>query len=244
MGSPLVDRTFNFRHRGRQTFLWVDLFDEAEYGADKLFFRGRFTSLADVALQVKAALLDNSDGDFTDEQLQKFTQIGAGNPVDKNAIMGIGLNRFFAREGMGIIPSDNDPYPNRALYAVHFRVRVKFHNDYAYIDFGKKWIKDEEEPSTPTLADLELLYCSFISEEDAEMVLQRIKGDIMAGADEDSLAALNALNGMNVLTSDINVIDNTRAFDVFMTEDASDDSEFKNNENVIVSENEESTIES
>lgn len=50
MSSPLVDRTFDFVHRGRQTFLWVDLFDEAEYGADKLFFRGRFTSLADVAL--------------------------------------------------------------------------------------------------------------------------------------------------------------------------------------------------
>jgi hypothetical protein len=34
--------TINLTHRGPQVIECIDLFDEARYGADKLFFRGRF----------------------------------------------------------------------------------------------------------------------------------------------------------------------------------------------------------
>lgn len=34
----------NLKHRGNSIIECIDLFDEASYGADKLFFRGRFIS--------------------------------------------------------------------------------------------------------------------------------------------------------------------------------------------------------
>ena len=46
----------NLTHRGPQVIECIDLFDEARYGADKLFFRKRCETFADVIDQVTVAL--------------------------------------------------------------------------------------------------------------------------------------------------------------------------------------------
>ena len=48
--------TINLTHRGPQVIECIDLFDEARYGADKLFFRGRFNTADEVKSQVAIAL--------------------------------------------------------------------------------------------------------------------------------------------------------------------------------------------
>lgn len=48
--------TVNLTHRGPQVIECIDLFDEARYGADKLFFRGRFKTADEVKSQVAIAL--------------------------------------------------------------------------------------------------------------------------------------------------------------------------------------------
>lgn len=48
--------TVNLTHRGPQVIECIDLFDEARYGADKLFFRGRFNTADEVKSQVAIAL--------------------------------------------------------------------------------------------------------------------------------------------------------------------------------------------
>lgn len=232
MSSTVIDRTFNFKDRGKQTILWFDLFDECEYGADKLYFRGRFTSLDEVREQVKAAILDGYSG-------TEFEALGAGNPLKKDSIGGIALNRYVARECMGIMPKEGDPYPYRALYAVHFRLRVKFHNDFGYIDFGYKWLqpnesgklqdilrnedgseKPDEELPTITLDKLQLLQCSLISGYDANVILAVLRGELNeVGVDEETVELMEALAEMNPITSDMGIQDNTRAFDVFVPED-------------------------
>jgi hypothetical protein len=40
--------TINLTHRGPQVIECIDLFDEARYGADKLFFRKRCETVAEV----------------------------------------------------------------------------------------------------------------------------------------------------------------------------------------------------
>lgn len=40
--------TINLTHRGPQVIECIDLFDEARYGADKLFFRKRCATVAEV----------------------------------------------------------------------------------------------------------------------------------------------------------------------------------------------------
>lgn len=48
--------TINLTHRGPQVIECIDLFDEARYGADKLFFRGRFNTTDEVKSQVTISL--------------------------------------------------------------------------------------------------------------------------------------------------------------------------------------------
>jgi hypothetical protein len=48
--------TINLTHRGPQVIECIYLFDEARYGADKLFFRGRFKTAEEVNCQVAIAL--------------------------------------------------------------------------------------------------------------------------------------------------------------------------------------------
>ena len=48
--------TINLTHRGPQVIECIDLFDEARYGADKLFLRGRFNTADEVKSQVTISL--------------------------------------------------------------------------------------------------------------------------------------------------------------------------------------------
>ena len=84
--------TINLTHRGPQVIECIDLFDEARYGADKLFFRGRFNSKQEVVDQVTFALTE-------DENSKEW---GNGNPLtptpesgDLTDVPTIALNRFY-----------------------------------------------------------------------------------------------------------------------------------------------------
>ena len=76
--------TINLTHRGPQVIECIDLFDEARYGADKLFFRGRFNSKQDVIDQVTVAL-GGYPSDIADEAKEEFKEtvkkMGVGNPL-------------------------------------------------------------------------------------------------------------------------------------------------------------------
>lgn len=132
----ISDRTFNFRHRGRQTIDFIDLFDECRYGANKLYFRGRFPSAGEVANQITKAL-DPAYKDY-----------GGGNPVAFDKMQdgemvyaeGIALNRYsYPETKFWVAPDPKDTYPRKAKYAVQFMMRLHFHMDWAYIIVGLPW---------------------------------------------------------------------------------------------------------
>lgn len=239
MSTSVNSRTFNFRDRGRQTIRWFDLFDECEYGADKLFFRGRFESLEDVVTQVKIALLQDIDPAMETQ----YVAMGAGNPIFKEgddpktvrfAESGIGLNRWCAREGMTKWFSNRCiEYPNRARYAVHFRLRIKFHADYGYIDFGMSWAslykKAPDYKYTITIEDLELLQCSFISDMDALLILDEFLPNAREyyAANQFTEEVVDTLKELNLsfLSSGAEEVDKDfmHFMDAFVTEDSPED---------------------
>lgn len=112
---------FDLQDRGVAIALYIDLYDEGQYGADQLSWRGRFNDIS----KLESALSD---------------VMGLGNPIAEDNSNNLCLNRFnspFARYWTE--PELGNPYPRLAQYAVHYRLRVKFNGDVVTIDFGKRW---------------------------------------------------------------------------------------------------------
>ena len=170
--------TVNLTHRGPQVIECIDLFDEARYGADKLFFRGRFEKIQDIIDQVTFALTKN---DSTAEW-------GNGNPLLKDEdVPTIALNRFHIpnKKFWNNTPPSDVENPYKASSAVKFSIRVHFRDDYAYIDFGCPWeltteelygegTLDESSSAQNFIDNFVLLHCHFISKEDALQILDSI----------------------------------------------------------------------
>lgn len=174
----------NLTHRGPQVIECIDLFDEARYGADKLFFRGRFNSKQEVVDQVTFALTK-------DENSKEW---GNGNPLtatpergDLTEVPTIALNRFYIPNKKfwnNVVPTDvENPY--KASAAVKFSLRVHFRDDFAYIDFGCPWESTTEElygdgelndssSASDFIDKFVLLQCHFISKEDAIQILDSL----------------------------------------------------------------------
>lgn len=182
------DKTFKFPDRGPQVVDWTDLFDECHYGADQLYFRGRFETCTEVADQIEAAL-DPAYKDY-----------GGGNPLEKDHkedgervyAEGIALNRYNYRDKKFWTPIDPaDSYPWKAKYAVQFLLRLHFHDDYGYILVGLPWEKlrlpnGKVNPEYPIkakytlngvkISDLTLLKHWNISRADVAVYLNGVKG--------------------------------------------------------------------
>lgn len=198
--------TINLIHRGPQVISGFDLFDECQYGADKLFLRGHFCCPTAIKEQVEIAL----DGDSLDEAKLKDIyeteitdefkkhKLGIGNPLtetpedgDLNKVPTIALNRYYIPNKKfwnNAVPSDvENPY--KASAAVKFSLRVYFRDDYAYIDFGCPWeftseygtgSLDGAETTTAEnfINNIVLFNCHFISKEDALIILDKIFGNV------------------------------------------------------------------
>ena len=180
--------TVNLTHRGPQVIECIDLFDEARYGADKLFFRGRFEKTKDLYDQVLIALGDSSKLVLPDGKTKE--DYGIGNPLSKEedlkegeVLPTIALNRYHIPNKKfwnNVVPDVEEPY--RASAAVKFSIRVHFRDDFAYIDFGCPWEFTSEYGISGTLDDgsspkdfiekFVLLQCHFISKEDALQILE------------------------------------------------------------------------
>ena len=164
--------TVNLTHRGPQVIECIDLFDEARYGADKLFFRGRFEKTQDIIDQVTFALTTNDS----------TAECGNGNPLlEGDDVPTIALNRHYIPNKKfwnNVVPDVEEPY--RASAAVKFSIRVHFRDDFAYIDFGCPWeLVDDGKLTTSSDAqafidEFVLLHCHFISKEDALQILDSI----------------------------------------------------------------------
>lgn len=187
--------TVNLTHRGPQVIECIDLFDEARYGADKLFFRGRFKTADEVKCQVAIALGDEENNLVLPEGKTK-DDYGIGNPLKKETstngeitVPTIALNRYHIPNKKfwnNVVPDVENPY--KASAAVKFSIRVHFRDDFAYIDFGCPWEKTAEYGTgslngtdSTTVEDFinnfTLLHCHFISKEDALEILKCIFKD-------------------------------------------------------------------
>ena len=182
--------TVNLTHRGPQVIECIDLFDEARYGADKLFFRGRFKTDEEVKSQVAIALGDTSkivppSGKTVEDVVKEY---GIGNPLLKgDDIPTIALNRFHIpnKKFWNNTPPSDVENPYKASAAVKFSLRVHFRDDYAYIDFGCPWeltteelygegTLDKSSTAQNFIDNFVLLHCHFISKEDAIQILDSI----------------------------------------------------------------------
>lgn len=167
--------TINLTHRGPQVIECIDLFDEARYGADKLFFRGRFKTADEVKYQVKCAL----DSTHAPQ---------GGNPLEVETsdteitVPTIALNRYHIpnKKFWNNTPPSDVENPYKASAAVKFSLRVHFRDDFAYIDFGCPWeftseygtgSLDEKSDADNFINNFTLLHCHFISKEDALQIL-------------------------------------------------------------------------
>lgn len=168
--------TVELKDRGYQVIECIDLFDEARYGADKLFFRKRCETVEEVKEQINYAL--------SSEQTPQ-----GGNPlaqVDANGIPYIALNRYHIpnKKFWNNTPPYGIANPYKASAAVTFSIRVHFRDDFAYITFGCPWsaVMDEsaETSSDEIISDTSnfaLLRCHFISKDDALTILKDIVGE-------------------------------------------------------------------
>lgn len=176
--------TVNLTHRGPQVIECIDLFDEARYGADKLFFRGRFEKTKDIFDQVTFALTTNDS---------TSAEWGNGNPLLKgDDVPTIALNRYHIpnKKFWNNTPPSDVENPYKSSAAVKFSIRVHFRDDYAYIDFGCPWeltaeygtgslnesfpALDEKSDADDFINSFTILHCHFISKEDALQILDSI----------------------------------------------------------------------
>lgn len=156
MANLLTPIVLNFPDRGSCAVDYIDYFDEGQYGPDKAFFVGRFQKLDEIATQMNACLaLQNTPGSM------------------------IHVNRTdIPDKWMDPMTSYSDPFPRRAQYKIRFLLRIKFYGDYAYIDLGSKWSsKDDLTLGAPivTTEDLEVVNKCWISERDANFILDELK---------------------------------------------------------------------
>jgi hypothetical protein len=167
--------TINLTHRGPQVIECIDLFDEARYGADKLFFRKRCETVAEVEEQVIYAF-DKTQAPQGGNPLTPTPESG-----DLTGVPTIALNRYHIPNKKfwnNVVPDVEEPY--RASAAVKFSIRVHFRDDYAYIDFGCPWeFVDNGRLNTSSDAktfteNFVLLQCHFISKEDALQILDSL----------------------------------------------------------------------
>ena len=206
-----MSQKINLIHRGPSVISQIDLFDECEYGADKLFLRGRFSSLDAIKEQVKIALnagnLDVEkvretlgEENLTEEEVK--SRLGIGNPLTITPENGnlenvptIALNRYHVQNKKfwnNEIPTDvKNPF--KAAAAVTFAIRVFFREDSAFITFGLPWseVMDEKEDSVVEnweSIDAEEMIPAFrlfrnvsISENDALIILKQIFGEFGEG---------------------------------------------------------------
>lgn len=170
--------TINLTHRGPQVIECIDLFDEARYGADKLFFRKRCETVAEVIEQVTYAF-DKTQAPQGGNPLTPTPESG-----DLTDVPTIALNRYHIpnKKFWNNTPPSDVENPYKASAAVKFSIRVHFRDDYAYIDFGCPWEKVEDgtldetdETTVKTFTEnFVLLHCHFISKEDALQILDSI----------------------------------------------------------------------
>lgn len=173
----------NLTDRGPSVISSIDHFDECHYGADKLFFRGKYYNPADILVQIKIALSDSGKGEGFELDMEKLKEmypgktedeiisiLGIGDPLtitpdggDLTKVPTIALNRFHKKDKKfweNRIPNDiANPY--KANAAVTFGIRVIFKEDSAYITFGVPWgaIMVEETDETETkVTGSDLLY--------------------------------------------------------------------------------------
>lgn len=201
---PLVDR-------GHAVASYIDLLDEGQYGAGNLAWRGRFDNLDTLSAVVNEVLalgspIDTSESNVLSYNRFKCDNIHFASPLD--------------------FPETGNPYPYKALYMVHFRMRIKFLHDVAYIDFGRRWPRFRKkngklnkrypfgpysDGSSIPAGDLVLLNCRGISKQDSLIILKRLgfcknvtlansitEEDVIAGDINDR--ALDAL--INILQED------------------------------------------
>lgn len=148
--KPIV---LNLPDRGTCAVDYIDYFDEGQYGPDKPFFVNRFDDLNGVAEQMRACLA-----------LQ-----GNENSLIHN-------NRHYV-EGKWISPlvSKDEPYPQRAQYAIRFMLRIKFYGEFAYLDIGKSWLGlDPTDTLYIEPSQLEVLNRCMLTQNDAEAILQML----------------------------------------------------------------------
>lgn len=161
----------NLPCRGESVIEKIDLFDECQFGADKLYFRGRFDTLEEIRDQIVIslgytnilnfdALREKYGADATDEDIKM--KLGIGNPLLYKTSDGtitnvptIALNRykvpgkkFWNKNERHDTSKDDitemtpDMFPYKADYALRYKIRLHFFDDYGYIDFGMPWTED------------------------------------------------------------------------------------------------------
>ena len=125
MADLLTPIVLDFPDRGSCAIDYIDYFDEGLYGPDKMHFIGRFKGseiFKDIATQIKTCL-----------------------SLQNNPNSMIHLNRTCVpNKWMDPLTSKTDDYPQRAQYKIRFMLRIKFYGEYAYIDLGSSWKKDDD----------------------------------------------------------------------------------------------------
>lgn len=103
--------------RGPSAIHYIDVFDEGFKGPDNLYFVGRFQTIEEAKGQIEACL----------------ESVANGNPIIH------GQRLHIPNKWIETRLDPNDPYPLKAQYPIRFLLRIKFYNDFAYVDLGKKW---------------------------------------------------------------------------------------------------------
>lgn len=171
MASLLTPIVLKFPDRGSCAVDYIDYFDEGQYGPDKAFFVGRYQKLEDIAAQMNKCLA-----------LQ--TNLGSMIHVNRCDIPDKWTTYF--------VDAEKADHPRRAQYKIRFLLRIKFYGDYAYVDLGVKWKKDEDldtiEPIIITPDQLEVVNRCWISEADAKYILEELKNATASASTEKLLS--------------------------------------------------------
>lgn len=163
MSATISNNIITLSNGTKKIVDYIDIFDESKFGAGNLYLANRVyaNKTTDLFGEVKNII-------------SEFFSSADKNIYDANRLYQAN-KKFLTNDAADL----NLNAPMRANNRLEFLIRIHFYGDFGYLHIGIPWEDLNPMPtddlSDPTLDELEIIKCCWLSDEEANAILTFIK---------------------------------------------------------------------